>query len=206
MKATTPYFVLDKEYEYEEEIKKSRFITYIAPTKGRLAAEQFIQKVKMQHPAARHHCWAFIAGRPEDGQAYGLSDDGEPSGTAGKPMLSCLIGSELGELTAVVVRYSGGIKLGTGGLVRAYSGGIQNLLKQVDRVECLILSQLHLTCDYSQISTIESLFSVYNGKLQHAEYGSRVIMQIEVDARYVQEFILDVKNKTNGQVGAKVAD
>ncbi|WP_200818668.1 YigZ family protein, partial [Colwellia marinimaniae] len=91
----------------------------LTPTKGRQAADQFVRDIKAQHPSARHHCWAFVAGRPSDGQQYGFSDDGEPSGTAGKPILNCLLGCNVGEMTAVVVRYYGGIKLGTGGLVRA---------------------------------------------------------------------------------------
>ena len=68
MTANSPYFVLEQAYEYTEEIKKSRFITYLAPTKGRDAAEQFVRTIKAQHPDARHHCWAFVAGRPNDGQ------------------------------------------------------------------------------------------------------------------------------------------
>ena len=206
MTATSPYFVLELAYEYTEEIKKSRFITYLTPTKGRQAAEQFVRDIKVKHPDARHHCWAFVAGRPSDGQQYGFSDDGEPSGTAGKPILNCLLGSNIGEMTAVVVRYYGGIKLGTGGLVRAYAGGVQQILKLVEPIECLICVELDLTCDYAQIAAIESLFSVYNGKLNHAEYGAQVVMQLDVDARNVQAFITAVKNKTNGRVNVTVVD
>ena len=206
MTANSPYFVLEQSYEYTEEIKKSRFLTYLTPTKGRQAAEQFVRDIKAQHPNARHHCWAFVAGRPSDGQQYGFSDDGEPSGTAGKPILNCLLGSDVGEMTAVVVRYYGGIKLGTGGLVRAYAGGVQQVLKLIEPIECLIYKALHLTCDYPQIAAIESLFSVYNGKLKHAEYGAQVVMQLDVDARHIQAFITAVRNKTNGQVNVKVVD
>ena len=109
-------------------------------------------------------------------------------------------------MTAVVVRYYGGIKLGTGGLVRAYAGGVQQILKLIEPIECLIYTELHLTCDYAQIAIIERLFSVYNGKLKHAEYGERVEMQLDVDARHTQTFIIDVKNKTNGQVNVTVVD
>jgi len=206
MTAISPYFVLEQAYEYTEVIKKSRFITYLAPTKGRPTAEQFVRTIKAQHPDARHHCWAFVAGRPGDGQQYGFSDDGEPSGTAGKPILNSLLGSDVGEMTAVVVRYYGGIKLGTGGLVRAYAGGVQQLLKLIKPIECLVYTALNLTCDYAHIAVIERLFSVYNGKLNHAEYGAQVIMQLDVDARYAQAFTTAVKNKTNGQVNVKAVD
>ncbi|BFO07739.1 IMPACT family member yigZ [Serratia rubidaea] len=81
-----------------EEIKKSRFITLLAPTCGVDAAKAFIQQVKEEHPTARHHCWAFVAGAPGDSQQLGFSDDGEPSGTAGKPILAQLMGSGVGKL------------------------------------------------------------------------------------------------------------
>ena len=83
----------------------------LAHTEGVEAARAFVQQVKAEHPTARHHCWAYVAGRPDDSQQLGFSDDGEPSGTAGKPMLAQLMGSQVGEITAVVVRYYGGIML-----------------------------------------------------------------------------------------------
>jgi uncharacterized YigZ family protein len=126
-----PYPVPAQSVEISEEIKKSRFITLLQPTPGVEAAKAFIQQVKSQHPSARHHCWAFVAGAPSDSQQLGFSDDGEPAGTAGKPILGQLMGSGIGEITAVVVRYYGGIKLGTGGLVRAYGNGVQLALAQL---------------------------------------------------------------------------
>ena len=110
---------------FVEEIKKSRFITLLAHTDGVEAAKAFVESVRADHPDARHHCVAWVAGPPNDSQQLGFSDDGEPAGTAGKPMLSQLMGSGVGEITAVVVRYYGGILLGTGGLVKAYGGGVQ---------------------------------------------------------------------------------
>ncbi len=98
-----------------EEIKKSRFITLLAHTDGVAAAKAFVESVRADHPDARHHCVAWVAGPPDDSQQLGFSDDGEPAGTAGKPMLAQLMGCGVGEITAVVVRYYGGILLGTGG-------------------------------------------------------------------------------------------
>lgn len=206
MSLITPYDILADEDKFIEEIKKSRFITYIAPTKGRGEAETFIKKIKEKHSDARHNCWAFVAGRPENGQLYGFSDDGEPSGTAGKPLLNTLIGSGIGEIAVVVTRYYGGIKLGTGGLVRAYSGGLQTLLKQAKTTECVIYTRLTFTCEYSQISIIENLFSVYNGRILQSDYGANIAMHVDVDTRVYIDFITALKNKTNGQVRAKVAD
>ncbi|BAE73394.1 IMPACT family member YigZ [Sodalis glossinidius str. 'morsitans'] len=104
--------------------QKSRFITLLSPTQGIDAAKAYILQCRRQHPTAAHHCLAYIAGPPSDSRLRGLSEDGEPSGTAGKPILAQLDRSGLGEITAVVVRYYGGIQLGTGGLVKAYSAGV----------------------------------------------------------------------------------
>ena len=133
------YPILTVPVSFSEEIKKSRFTTILAATPGIDAAKAFIQRVREEHASAGHHCWAFVAGAPDDSQQLGFSDDGEPSGTAGKPMLSQLMGSGIGEITAVVVRYYGGIPLGTGGLVKAYGGGVQQALKLVSLQEnCLL--------------------------------------------------------------------
>ena len=119
---------------FVEEIKKSRFITLLAHTDGVEAAKAFVESVRAEHPDARHHCVAWVAGPPDDSQQLGFSDDGEPAGTAGKPMLSQLMGSGVGEITAVVVRYYGGILLGTGGLVKAYGSGVQQALNMLTTI------------------------------------------------------------------------
>ena len=126
------YLIPKSAVVFEEEIKKSRFITYLQHTEGLEQAKAFWAEIKAQHPNARHHCWAAVAGKPTDSQQLGFSDDGEPAGTAGKPMLSALQGSQIGEISAVVVRYYGGILLGTGGLVRAYGNGVQQALKLLE--------------------------------------------------------------------------
>ena len=154
----------------EETIKKSRFITLLAHTPGVEAARAFVQQIKAEHPAARHHCWAYVAGPPDDSQQLGFSDDGEPSGTAGKPMLAQLMGSQVGEITAVVVRYYGGIMLGTGGLVKAYGGGVQQALKQLARKQKVPMRRFQLRCDYAQLSDIERLVQRCEGELLKTEF------------------------------------
>ena len=111
----------------EQTIKNSQFICFIAPAASAAVAHEFIAQIKLKYPDARHVCWAFIAGKPKQTTVVSCSDDGEPAGTAGKPMLNVLLHSEIGEVVAVVVRYFGGIKLGAGGLTRAYA----NTAKQV---------------------------------------------------------------------------
>lgn len=137
---------------FEEEIKKSRFITYLQHTEGLEQAKAFWAEIKAQHPNARHHCWAAVAGRTTNSQQLGFSDDGEPAGTAGKPMLSALLGSQVGEISAVVVRYYGGILLGTGGLVRAYGNGVQQALKLLETERKVERQLFQVHCDYAQLN------------------------------------------------------
>lgn len=117
----------------EIEIKKSRFITWLGRTDNEEAARELISLAKSEYPDARHHCSAFIHEVEGGNRVERSSDDGEPSGTAGRPMLDVLQGSGLTNITAVVIRYFGGIKLGTGGLVRAYSDSVSECLKKVKR-------------------------------------------------------------------------
>lgn len=167
----------------EETIKKSRFITLLAHTEGVEAARAFVQQIKAEHPAARHHCWAWVAGAPDDSQQLGFSDDGEPSGTAGKPMLAQLMGSQLGEITAVVVRYYGGIMLGTGGLVKAYGGGVQQGLKQLPRRRKVPMQRYHLQCDYAQLNDIERILQRFGGEVVESRFFDRVELLLALPYR-----------------------
>ncbi|WP_419239518.1 YigZ family protein [Photobacterium leiognathi] len=205
MSNSEPYLVPTADVIFEEEIKKSRFITYLAHTPNIEAAKQFVQQIKERHHDARHNCWAFVAGRPTDSMKWGFSDDGEPSGTAGKPILAQLTGSGVGEITAVVTRYYGGIRLGTGGLVKAYGGGVQQALTRLETKQKVITSELQLSCEYNQVSLVESLLSEYNGTQLHADYGNQVTMQIELDSRIVDEFCAKLTNRSGGRIVATSA-
>ncbi|SUG50445.1 proline dipeptidase [Salmonella enterica subsp. arizonae] len=157
-----------------EEIKKSRFITLLAHTDGVDAAKAFVESVRAEHPDARHHCVAWVAGAPDDSQQLGFSDDGEPAGTAGKPMLAQLMGSGVGEITAVVVRYYGGILLGTGGLVKAYGGGVNQALRQLATQRKTPLTEYTLQCEYGQLAGIEALLGQFAGKIVSSDYQASV--------------------------------
>ncbi|MDU0478032.1 YigZ family protein [Staphylococcus chromogenes] len=122
------------EFTSEYEVKRSRFIGFIARAETEAAARDFIGQIKSRFPDARHHCSAFICHVDQAMPIERSSDDGEPSGTAGKPMLDVLKGSGLLDIVAVSVRYFGGVKLGTGGLVRAYSDSVSMTLDQVTPV------------------------------------------------------------------------
>lgn len=127
--------------------KKSRFIAQIAPVKTEEEALAFVEEIRRQHWNARHHCYAYIIG--ERGQTARCSDDGEPSQTAGKPMMDVLEGEELHDVCAVVTRYFGGTLLGTGGLVRAYSGALKEGLKNCVAVEKRLGVQMEAEADYN---------------------------------------------------------
>lgn len=185
-------------FSFSEEIKKSRFITLLAHTDGVEAARAFVQQVKSEHPSARHHCWAWVAGAPSDSQQLGFSDDGEPSGTAGKPMLAQLMGNNIGEITAVVVRYYGGIQLGTGGLVKAYGGGVQQALKALPREQKVPMLTFTLSCDYAQLAEIERMISRFHGQLQQSEFLQCVSLTLALPHGQVAGFTQNLTDFSRG--------
>ncbi|KXF83481.1 YigZ family protein [Enterovibrio coralii] len=195
-----PYLIPASAVVAEEEIKKSRFITYLAHTPGIENAKAFVAEIKAKHADARHNCWAFVAGRPEDSMSWGFSDDGEPSGTAGKPILAQLTGSGVGEITAVVTRYYGGIRLGTGGLVKAYGGGVQQALTQLVTNEKAITVQFTVSCEYPHIALIESILASHNAVQVNTEFSHNVVMTVEVDARNADQIAEEIVNRSRGQV------
>ncbi|MEQ2027352.1 IMPACT family protein [Xenorhabdus szentirmaii] len=182
-----PYLIPAASVSFTEEIKKSRFITLLEHTSGVDEAKLFIQRIKEQYPDARHHCWAFVAGAPDDSQQLGFSDDGEPTGTAGKPMIAQLLGSGLGEITAVSVRYFGGIKLGTGGLVKAYGNGVQQALKLLETEYKVPQKLYQLQCEYAHISMVEQLLQQFAGQVIACDYAENVTLQVSLPATLVEE-------------------
>jgi len=195
-----PYLVIDKAISFSEEIKKSRFITYLAPVDSKQAALDYLHDIKMLHKEARHHCWAYVAASPKDSVLMGCSDDGEPKGTAGKPMMALLQGANIGQMMAVVVRYSGGIKLGTGGLVRAYSNGIQQLLPQIEVREQRFYQQYQVSCDYAQLAQLESLLVPGVGHMVKVAYLQSVDATIEIDLQQVESFLKKWQSVSQGKV------
>ncbi|NAW70013.1 YigZ family protein [Vibrio sp. V27_P1S3P104] len=195
-----PYSIPATPVLFEEEIKKSRFITYLAHTPSIEAAKAFIATIKARHVDARHNCSAFIAGPPENSTLWGCSDDGEPSGTAGKPMLAQLAGSGIGEITAVVTRYYGGIRLGTGGLVKAYGGGVQQALKRLQINEKKITTKLSLTLDYNLLALAQSIMEQYEAVQIEAQYGEMVAIIIELPCVAVDVFTQNIINKSSAKI------
>lgn len=194
------YLIPAETTEFSEEIKRSRFITYLQATTGIEQARAFWQQVKQQHPNARHHCWAAVAGRPSDSQQLGFSDDGEPSGTAGKPMLNVLLGSGIGEISAVVVRYYGGIQLGTGGLVRAYGNGVQQALKNLPTLEKIERQGFGLSCDYEQINLVQQLIKQYQVEIWSQQFTQTIELQLGISEEQFAEFSKALNDRSGGSL------
>lgn len=126
------YLIPAQTYTFEEEIKHSRFITVLFHCDSEEVFKCVLTNLKAEYPGASHYCYAFVSAAPDNQVEIGSSDDGEPAGSAGRPMLASLQGANIGEIGAVVIRYFGGTKLGVGGLVRAYSSGIKQAVVVTD--------------------------------------------------------------------------
>ena len=148
----------------EEEIKRSRFITTVGPAPTLEAARAFIAQVSAEFADASHNCWAYVVGPPGSTSQVGMSDAGEPHGTAGRPMLNVLLHSGVGDIVAVVTRYFGGTLLGTGGLVKAYSGGVQLGLQTLPVVEKVAMAEVMVVIDYSAVTPFQRLLPDYRGR------------------------------------------
>lgn len=184
----------------EQIIKKSRFITHIQRAENKDQAKAFIQSIKAQHPDARHHCWAYIAGHPTASIDVAFSDDGEPSGTAGKPILNVIQHRNVGEIVAVVVRYFGGIKLGAGGLVRAYSSSASLAVDKLEVITLVERKSFNITFNYSVESSIKHLLETHNITIQKANYTARVSLSIDVPASDIESLNQQLINISSGQV------
>jgi len=190
---------------YSEEIKKSTFIVHIGHTPDLDAAKAFVRDIEQKYSDARHNCWAHVAGNPGGSHVYGFSDDGEPNGTAGKPMLNVLVGSGLGEVTAVVTRYFGGIKLGTGGLVRAYGGSLNNALEQLTTIVKVPSVELIGYSDYSSQGAIEQLLKTQYQVLNiEKQFTANIEWAITIDSRQANQAIKDIYDLSHGAVELKV--
>lgn len=187
----------------EETIKKSRFITLLFHTDSVEAARTAIRLVKAEHPSAAHHCWAFVAGAPTDSQVLGFSDDGEPTGTAGKPMLAQLQGSGVGEVTAVVVRYYGGIELGTGGLVKAYGQGVQTALKALPVVLKVAMHTYTLPVEYTMLADITHVIARYEGHIISQIFQETVTLEFKLPTHHIAAFERNLSDLSRGSLQLK---
>lgn len=194
------YPVPAQTHRVEEEILRSRFITTVGYTPSVEAARALIAAVKEEFADATHNCWAYLVGPPGNTSQIGYSDDGEPHGTAGRPMFTVLQHSGLGDITAVVTRYFGGTKLGKGGLVRAYSGGVQYALEDLPRREHVPTAELLVIIDYAHVTPVQRLLPDFEAKIQGEEYAADVTYRIRLPEEQAQAFAEALVGLTNGAV------
>lgn len=169
-----------KRQEHEISIKNSRFITSSACTPDKASADAFIQTLRNEHPSANHNCWTHVIGQPEDARGWGCSDDGEPKGTAGRPMLNVLSHSGVGDITVVVTRYFGGIKLGTGGLVRAYSQAVREALEHLEVEPVIPHVTLRINADFSMTGQVEYLINQFDLQVLERAWEKRLSVLVRL--------------------------
>ncbi len=196
----TSYAIAVNEVIEETIVNRSRFICYLFPCTGAAEVKTYIHRLQLVHPQASHHCYAFLAGAPQDSQKYGFSDDGEPSGTAGRPMLMALQGSNIGQLGAVVVRYFGGTKLGTGGLQRAYAGSVRNALEQTVTTLKIPMVSRQLACDYHQVDNVIHLLEQRNASIERQDYQEKVIFVLAIPEDQLKLFEQQLLTMSAGQL------
>jgi len=192
-----PTYTLAAPVHAEIEIRKSRFIALAVPVPDRDAAMAVIHDLRTTHPTATHVCWALLAG----GQS-GMSDDGEPSGTAGRPILEVLRHHDLDGVLAAVVRYYGGVKLGAGGLVRAYTDAIAGALKDAPRVERIAFATLAVLVDYADEPRVRRWIdqaAADNCSLIDTEYGALAKLVIRLPVTMRESAIATLRDATHGR-------
>lgn len=193
------YSVPAAAHSYEFEIKRSQFICYSHRASHKAQAEQFIRDIRNQHPQARHVCWAYIAGAPNT-TVMSMSDDGEPSGTAGRPMLNILQHSGLGEIVVAVVRYFGGIKLGTGGLQRAYSDAVSGVLATQPTEPMIAREKVSMTYDYAQEAIVRHVLSRYDTEQEQQTFADQVTMTCWIAIDDIERCQVDLTNQSAGRI------
>jgi uncharacterized YigZ family protein len=193
-------YTLSSAVQVETEIRKSRFIGFAIPVTDRDAAMKELQNIRVQHHAATHVCWALMAG----GQS-GMSDDGEPSGTAGRPILEVLRHHDLDGVLGAVVRYYGGIKLGAGGLVRAYTDSIATALKHAQRVERVSHVELTMEIDYADEARVRRWLEHEDYMLVDSGHGTVVKLVIRLPSAEVDLASDALRNLTHGRARLSAA-
>ena len=161
-------------------VKKSRFIASAAHVVDRPAAMKVLEQVAIEYPDARHHCWAYLLGAPDAAISAAMSDDGEPSGTAGKPILNVLRHKGVGDVMVVVTRYFGGIRLGAAGLVRAYSSATQQVMDVLKTHKFVAMKRCTVSVSFDQEQVLRHWLVGKGGKILQADYASGVSYAIEL--------------------------
>ncbi len=194
-----PNLAPDEIHREEDVVRRSRFIVSIARVSSTEEAKAFIERIRAEHPTATHNCWAFNAGAPEDTAQVGASDDGEPQGTAGRPMLTVLLHSGVGEIAAVVTRYFGGTLLGTGGLVRAYQGSVKQGLDSLPVVLREDMQRFVVSIEPHQVSDFQYFLAEAKGRVLTSDFRFDATFEVEVPKPHAQTFADRMMEVTAGE-------
>ncbi|WP_366247616.1 YigZ family protein [Terribacillus aidingensis] len=193
----TTYFTVKSEGSHEIVIQKSRFIGHVKRVETEEEAVNFVQKIKKEHKDATHNCSAYMIG--EHDLIQKASDDGEPSGTAGVPILEVLKKKGLKDTAVVVTRYFGGIKLGAGGLIRAYSGSAAQSIDEIGVVKRQLMQLAEIHIDYTLLGKVENELRQSAYTLRTIDYADRVVLHVALQSGQEEEFQAYVTDMTNAQ-------
>lgn len=185
------------EHVFEQEIKHSWFLATVVYAASVADARSNIATIAARYPDATHNCWAYLVGAGPQAE-IGSSDDGEPGGTAGRPMLQVLQGSGLGDVAAVVTRYYGGIKLGSGGLVRAYGGTLQKALNDLPTREQVLRRPGRISVDYALYAQIKRLLAQYDAIIEHEDFATAVTLLVALPHDQWEACTAAVRELSNG--------
>ncbi len=177
--------------------KRSRFIATIAHVESEEEAFDFINSIKSKYWDARHNVYAFVI---DKGNIARYSDDNEPHGTAGKPVLDVIVGNNLKNIVIVVTRYFGGVLLGTGGLVRAYSSAAASVVKCSVIYEMRNCISANIKCDYNQFDTVKSILEDFSAEITATDFQTSVIVTVNIEGIYFDDFSKKLINSLNGRV------
>lgn len=206
MSHTRAYSIPTSEAEVETEVKKSRFIASLCPVNSEAEAKAFIELQRQRFPGANHHCWAYISREPQALTGLASSDDGEPSGTAGRPMLAVLTGAEIGQVCVVVRRFFGGTKLGTGGLVRAYSQAVRAVLAQTSLARLEPQVQYRMVYPYSLTAAVDALLNAFDAVRDDQQFTEQVSVQLSLPLEQEAAFVAALTEQLHGQAQVSRVD
>ena len=185
-------------FRVEQTIKRSRFIASVGHTPGVEEAKAFIEQIKAEFEDARHNCWAYCAGAAGSTDRIGASDDGEPHGTAGRPMLTAVTHSGIGEVTVVVTRYFGGILLGTGGLVKAYQSSVKMALEGVPTRVRTKTKRIKFSVEHRFVNQVLRKIEAVNGRILEKNFDMGADFDVEIPEDLAETFAKELEELTRG--------
>lgn len=195
---TLPYLIPAAPARTEIVVRGSRFIAQAIPTPTVAAARAAIAAVRTEMPDATHHCYAYLVGYGASTIA-GMSDDGEPAGAAGRPMMAVLRGAGFGDITVIVTRYFGGTLLGVGGLVRAYSDATRAVLAMVPRTERIIYQRVMIRLPYPDYATIRRLLEAHTAVIVDEAFAADVTMVVDLPANHATAITQQLGEQSAGR-------